>query len=196
MMKKGIGLLVTAVAMLFTIQPCSTIMAGTQQQNSMKTEKSAKPRKKVVKQDGWRVPGVDEYTTVSRVKERQVNGVAVTQKVFETKARPVVDLEGNTVDNVDQKGINVTHQIAKKKKQLFDVRDFSTYEVNGRVFANGVTLVPVAIEEHVRVYLGAMYSLFYYDEDGDGRFEARYSGLPLPRTPEWVGTARNSRSHQ
>jgi hypothetical protein len=189
MIVKRMSPLVMTLAMLFTMEQCSTIMAG-QQQNNMKTEGAGKPREKALKQEGWRVPGIEEYKKVSRVKERQVTGGTVTQKVFEAEARPVVDLDGTTVGNIDQKGINVSYQIAKKKKRLFDVRDFSTYEVNGRVFAYGVTLVPVAIEKHTRVYVGAMYSLFYYDEDGDGRFETRYSGLPLPKTPTWVGMAR------
>lgn len=192
MMKKIISLLVVLAATLFIMQDRSPIRAGAQQQSDIKTKKSARTRKKVVKQDGWRVPGVDEYRTVDTVLKKQINDIEVTQKVFKSEARPVVDLDGNTVGDINQQGINVTLQTAKKKRRLFDVRGFSTYEVNGRVFAYGVTLVPVVIEENIRIYAGAMYSLFYCDEDGDGRFETRYSGLPLPKTPEWVSAATKS----
>ena len=186
-MQKSFKLLTIGVAILIAPYQYSGIVAGQGQESNMKNQQSAKPRQKTLKEDGWRVPGVDEYRTVATVKERQVEGVEVTQKVFEIEARPVVDVDGNTVGNIDQKGINVSQEVAKKKKRLFDVRDFSTYEVKGRVFAYGVTLVPVVIENNLRTYAGGMYSLFYYDEDGDGRFETRYSGLPLPKTPTWVG---------
>jgi hypothetical protein len=187
-MTKSIGPIAMGLAILISHHS----VPGTErwQEGNAKTEKSTRLRKKTVKEDGWRVPGIDEYRKVSSVTEKQVKGVAVTQKVFEAEARPVVDLDGQTVGNIDAKGINVSQAVADEKKRLFDVRGFSTYEVNGRVFAYGVTLVPVVIEKNIRTYAGAMYSLFYYDEDGDGRFETRYSGLPLPGIPAWVGAAR------
>ena len=200
MMKICLSLLVGAAAMMFTLHGHSTIIVGTHQQNDTKTEKPIRPRKGAIKQRGWRVPGINEYRTVSKVIKRQVNGIEVTIREFKADARPVVDLDSNTVGNIDRHGINVTLQMAKKKKRLFDVRDFATYEINGRVFAYGVSLVPVVVEETVQTYAGAMYKLFYFDEDGDGRFETRYSGSPLPKIPEWVratrGTAERMRLSQ
>lgn len=145
-------------------------------------------RQKLIKEEGWRIPGTKEYVTVSSTHEKQFYGVTVGQRFFNAEARPVVDHDGNTVGSITSQGINVPLKIARSRKQLYDLRDFSTYDVNGNTFAYVITLVPLAIDERTRTYTGAMYRLLYFDEDGDGRFETRYSGFTMPRIPEWTSS--------
>ena len=142
---------------------------------------SQKPRKVVVKKEGWLIPGRDDFKQVSEIVEKNIEGVSVTQKVFDAPNEIIVDVDGNKVKPFVRR---------KSDVRLFSVRGFSVYESNGRVFAYGVSLVPVFFMRGKnyweKTYAGAMYSLFYVDEDGDGIFESRYGGLPLRALPEWV----------
>ncbi|GEM_PF-2982228 len=136
----------------------------------------SKPRRKVIKKEGWQIPGIKDFTKVSNVKPLRVNDIEVSQKVYQSESEPIVDIRGNTIELNKQKANN----------PLFAVRDFIVYEVKGHIFGYGVTLIPVQLQGETRIYAGAMYNMFYLDEDGNGIFEARYSGLPLPDLPQWI----------
>lgn len=144
-------------------------------------QNAQKPRKVVVKKDGWLIPGRNDFKQVSEVVEKNIEGAAVTQKVLDAPTEIIVDVDGNRVEPFVTRKSNV---------RLFSVRGFSAYESNGRLFAYGVSLVPVFFVRGKnywqKTYAGAMYNLFYVDEDGDGIFESRYNGLPLRQLPEWV----------
>jgi hypothetical protein len=144
-------------------------------------QNSQKPRKVVVKREGWLIPGRDDFKQVSKVVEKNIEGVAINQKVLDARTEIIVDVDGNRIKPFVRRKSNVP---------LYSVRGFSMYESNGRVFAYGVDLVPVSFirgkNYWEKTYAGAMYNLFYVDEDGDGIFESRYSGLPLRQLPGWV----------
>ena len=66
------------------------------------------------------------------------------------------------------------------------VQHLSSYSVNGRPFAYRVSLVPVNLRsDGSREYIGAVFILYYYDEDGDGKFETRYGDLTRLKMPDW-----------
>jgi hypothetical protein len=142
---------------------------------------SQKPRKVVVKKEGWLIPGRDGFQKVSKVVEKNIEGVAVTHKILEAPAEIIVDVEGHKVKPFVRR---------KSDVRLFSVRGFSVYESEGRIFAYGVALVPVFFTRGKnyweKTYAGAMYNLFYVDDDGDGVFESRYGGLPLRELPAWL----------
>jgi hypothetical protein len=144
-------------------------------------QESQKPHKVTVNKDGWLVPGRDDFKKESKVIEKNIDGVEVTHRIMESPAEIFVDVSGKTVE-----------LFAKRKSDalILSVRGFSVYEANGRVFAYGITLVPVDVTKrgklYYKSYIGAMYSLFYLDENGDGIFESRYVGLPLPSLPDWA----------
>lgn len=142
---------------------------------------SRKLRKAVVKKEGWLIPGRDDFKQVSKVVVKNIEGVDVTQKELVSPAEIIVDVDGSRVKPFVRR---------KSDVRLFSVRGFGVYESNGRVFAYGVNLVPVFFirgkDYWEKAYAGAMYNLFYVDENGDGVFESRYGGLPLRQLPEWV----------
>ena len=142
---------------------------------------SQKRRKVVVKKEGWLIPGRSDFKNVSKVVEKNIEGIAITLKLHEAPTEIIVDVDGNRVK---------PYVGRKSDVRLFSVRGFGVYEANGRVFAYGVDLVPVFFTRGKnyweKMYAGAMYNLFYVDEDGDGVFESRYGGLPLRQLPEWV----------
>ncbi len=144
-------------------------------------QESPKSRKVTVNKDGWLVPGRDDFKKESKVVGKNIDGVEVTHRIMESPAEIFVDVSGKRVELFAKR---------KSDEMLLSVRGFSVYEANGRIFAYGVTLVPVDVTRrgklYYKSYVGAMYSLFYLDEDGDGVFESRYVDLPLPKLPEWV----------
>lgn len=140
-----------------------------------------KPRKAVVKKEGWLIPGRDDFKQVSQVAEKKIEGVAIIQKLLKAPAEIIVDLDGNRVNPWVKRKPDVRH---------FSVRNFSIYESKGRVFAYGVDLVPILYFKWKggwgKTYAAAMHNLFYVDGDGDGIFESRYDEFPLRQVPDWV----------
>jgi hypothetical protein len=163
----------TVLILLGTILPPQIIVVSAQD--------SQKPRKVMVKKEGWLIPGRDDFKQVSKVVEKNIDDVAVIHRILEAPTEIIVDVDGNRVKPFVRR---------KSDVRLFSVRGFSVYESNGRVFAYGVALVPVFFirgkNYWEKTYAGAMYNLFYVDEDGDGIYESRHGGLPLPKLPEWV----------
>jgi hypothetical protein len=143
---------------------------------------SRQPRKVVVKKEGWLIPGRDDFKRLSKVVEKNIEGVAVTHKIYEAPDEIIVDAEGRRVKTLFVR--------RRSDVRLHAVRRFSAYEADGRVFAYEVGLVPVFTTKGKnyweKSYAGAMYILFYVDEDGDGVYESRFSGWPLRELPEWV----------
>jgi hypothetical protein len=142
---------------------------------------SRQTRKPVMKIGGWIVPGRDDFKRESKVIKENIEGFEVTRRILESPTEIFVDVSGKTVELFARR---------KSDSRIFSVGGFSMYEMNGRVFAYSVSLVPIDItrrgNRYYKSYIGAMYDLFYLDEDGDGNFESRYGGLPLPKLPEWA----------
>lgn len=150
------------------------------QTQTASAQASRRTRKVEVKKEGWLIPGRDYFRKLSRVVEMKIEGVAVTHKILEAPAEIIVDAGGHRVKPFVRRA---------PEAALFAVRGLGTYESNGRVFAYGVDLVPVFVvrgENYWELtYAGAMYVLFYVDDDGDGVFESRYAAArPLRELPE------------
>ncbi len=72
------------------------------------------------------------------------------------------------------------------ERKAYGVKEFFTYEVNGRVFAYRVKLRIVSVEDgEIIKRTGAASVVLYVDEDGDGTFEAR-CGVVMENLPAWV----------
>ena len=141
---------------------------------------SRQPRNVELKKEGWLIPGRDYFRKLSKVAEKETEGVAVTHKILEAPAEIFVDAEGRRVEQLFVR--------RKPDVMFYAVRRFSVYESGGRAFAYEVGLVPVFVNRGrnywAKTYAGAIYIVFYVDEDGDGVFESRYSGWPLRELPE------------
>src|SRR5687767_12982725 len=60
-------------------------------------QESQKPRKIMVKKEGWLISGRDEFKQVSKVIEKNIEGVPVTHKILEAPTEIIVDVDGNRV---------------------------------------------------------------------------------------------------
>jgi hypothetical protein len=137
-----------------------------------------KASNKLVKEEGWNLPSISEAVEVEKGKvtfnnkqdkDAQEEKLLIDAQAFDLKKpiRDKVDAESSDSETV----YRVT-------------RSFIIYSLNGKVFAyslpyvgaytsndkviNGVTY------KGVSGYLGCAGEFYYLDEDGDGKFEARY----------------------
>lgn len=58
-------------------------------------------------------------------------------------------------------------------------RSLSSYSINGKIFAFEGYCVPLSTANNRREYLGSIGRFLFFDEDGDGKFESRYSSLEM-----------------
>jgi len=140
------------------------------------------PQRKVVRTNGWRVPGLNEFIFVAETRTINIDGVAVVAKThgISGENEPLVDFEGFIAQSDGSIIIN---------SGLSRVRNFISYEARGRTFAYKVAFQPVEVDIHGnRTYAGVLHIVYYSDDDGNGSFEARYNlrqgGTPI--LPTWV----------
>jgi hypothetical protein len=134
---------------------------------------------RAIKEEGWQIPQVTAFTILIQRSEKKVEDVEVVEKAYQANpSKPLFNLDGYYLNSDGGLIINTTTNA---------VHDLQSYEVKGKIFAYRVDLVPVTIQDDgTRVYMGAMYSVNYVDEDGDGKYETRYGSLNPPKLPEWV----------
>lgn len=144
------------------------------QEEDQSDSASQKPQ---INEIGWQIPGSNHFDFTKPRKLKVIDGTEVYFQVLlhMEKEEPIVDVDGNELSIED----------AKEKDRLFIVREVVAYTLDDRIFAYSVSLVPVAIEHNVRVYAGAMYNPCFYDEDGNGLFESRYSHLRSVKLPQY-----------
>jgi hypothetical protein len=65
---------------------------------------------------------------------------------------------------------------------------FSSYSLNEKVFGYGVAYKPLyTAEDGTKKPANGMTTVYFADEDGDGKFETRHSGFLTPmKIPDWV----------
>lgn len=134
--------------------------------------------RKVIKRDGWPIPGQDSFKVVSTSRQKEIEGIHITIEVFSSTTETFVNLDGYFLDD-DQALIIHSGRCV--------VRDLLAYKAGGKTFAWEVGLVPVTNTEHgPGAYPGAIYTLFFIDSDGDGKFETRLGAGTLKEMPLWV----------
>ncbi|MDQ4120757.1 MAG: hypothetical protein M3209_04850 [Acidobacteriota bacterium] len=127
----------------------------------------------ITKPDGWQLPDVTKLKKPERYKDKRFDyGVDVYRNVYETNRLelPLVGYDGKP---------DAVRKVA--------VTDLIVYDIKKRPFCYQVVLWNVPLEGEVGV--GVVITQFYYDMDGDGRFESWdiASGLNKPlRIPQWA----------
>lgn len=151
-------------------------IAAQQPKGSIAEQKQ--PLRRVKKQSGWRIPGREEFQTVSRLESVSFKEVTVIKKTFTGSSQPLVDAEGYFM--ISNGELLITHV-------LCEVKELYSYELNGHVFAYESWLQLVSVDmQGRRQRTGAMFHSWYYDNDGGGRFESRIGATELEGIPEWV----------
>jgi len=77
------------------------------------------------------------------------------------------------------------------------VREFKTYEVNGRIIAYRFTCyVVMAKDGYVTERAGAAGDIYYISEDGGGSFDRYQGAMPLRFLPVWVKAMASANTRQ
>lgn len=136
--------------------------------------------RELYKYDGWIIPGIaGAVVSGSRVVER--DGASILVETLKPQFAESSFTMFNCVADVP--GRIVIHE------QAVDTLNIVRYSAQGKVFAYRISAGEVAIEGSTRVALGAAHILMYYDTEGDGLFELREYGTPIPyrlRIPDWA----------
>ena len=148
------------------------------QAKSMAASEAERQMFRIVRRGGWAVPGFNRTLVASATRLVDIGGREVQKKKLQLPQEPLTDVEFFYTQN---NGDLVVNSVA------FVVRDLFSFQVADKVFAYEVRLVPVSVGEGgVRTYAGAMVTLHYFDEDGDGNFETRYGNLRTLHIPVWA----------
>jgi len=133
---------------------------------------------KEIASEGWSVPAfADEKGDLLPGKLEMIDDVEIETTVNRLSEQILI-----SVETCKSKTAESTWQ------QMFALRDYETYAINGRVFAYRVPGVYVSVEnQRIVEYTAAVVIFNYVDEDGSGKFRRRCdASSKLGPLPEWV----------
>lgn len=139
---------------------------------------AAPPLPKVTRQGGWEIWGERQFGIVSKKSYEQVGGVSVQVETRQCSGElPLADVDFYYLRADGQLYIRTV---------LLAVDQLSSYSVAGRTFAYRLAFAKVEVRpDGSRKYIGAIFIVYYYDEDGDGKFETRYDQIDSLKLPDW-----------
>jgi len=158
-MKKNISLtiLLFVSTALLAVLPGDRLFTITNQSEPAMTDKSTQLIEHIVKRNGWFVPGFNKSLDTTDAQQIKIDGADVLKKKLQPSTEPLVDVEFYHSSSSGQLLISST---------LCAVRDIFSYEAANQVFAYETRLVPVRVELNgSRIYTGAMFIFYYYDQD-------------------------------
>lgn len=133
---------------------------------------------KVLKKDGWDIPKINpselfkSEITYFQNTPVVLNGYKL-HKSFDTK------VDFYALDN---------DTAIIKESQVIEVKTIGTFSFGGKIFAYSIVGSPFGyLPDGDRSGIGIIYRVFYFDEDGDGKFETRYTTPTIPTIiPNWL----------
>lgn len=136
-----------------------------------------KPYSKTVKENGWEMLWLND-TSVSKIENLSLNSLTVVSKQLKFKKDLIfnIDLFYN-IDNSSELSILSGN---------YFIQDLEKYTINEKDFAYRVDFTPEVFDNGNRVRVRAIMRIYFYDENGDGKFETRYSNLKNLKLPEWI----------
>jgi hypothetical protein len=139
-----------------------------------------------INRQGWMIPGLSKSRVVGR-RTRLKNDELRSNEVYITTLQPRVEaIEAISFYTVlDDSTLLIT-------PSRIAVRSILRFDIDNHVFCYGVKGVGAFYDPRSRRGgYGGEYTLLYYDDDGDGRFERfEDAGDPVrlltPEVPQWV----------
>ncbi len=142
-------------------------------------------QEKSVKEEGWELPDVSTFELKSEIN-KEVDGFWVKVSEF--------DLE--KVDKKPAIFLRSKKDTENKSEMFCEVRKAKSFSIKDKIFLHSFQCVLFSIDEQTmsgkgifrsKNYYGAMVEFYYFDEDGDGKFETRYSisGMEI-KLPNWA----------
>lgn len=135
----------------------------------------------------WTAPiFADRLTKTIQGKPEIVEGIKIQTKYHEIKTE-ILD----HVENCPPDAETVKMRDEALSKGMIDFTEFdekvegyTTYEINGRVFAYAVNYE--SVDEETEDEIGIGFKNVYVDETGSGTFKLRCSEMDLKSLPQWV----------
>jgi hypothetical protein len=137
----------------------------------------------------WTVPiFIDRVTKTLEGKSEVIEGITVQTKVHEIKPEYLDYVENcpPTTKEIEERDKALAERDSDVNFVEFDerVESFTTYEINGRVFAYAVPYE--SYDEETKDEIGIGFEKIYVDEDGSGVFKLRCDEMDLKALPQWV----------
>lgn len=143
-----------------------------------KNENDPKQIKKVNKSSGWDIPTIDEKELIN-TKQAEIDNQIVLLKGYK--------LQRHIYMQLDFYSLNTDNSLNTHSSEV-EVKTIASYSINNKVFGYRLNTAPFSTNETgERISIPAVITLFYSDEDGDGKFETRYLGSdPQIKVPDWA----------
>jgi hypothetical protein len=131
-----------------------------------------------MREGGWQIPGLTQFTKSENRSQITVNGVKVIRQYLKSSDEPLIIIDQYSLSDAGELIISPTPCY---------IRNIMTYSVSGRVFAYQVSgMVAVKNTAGRLERTGGVLEIFFYDEDGEGKFETRSIATELQRVPSWA----------
>ena|ERR1044072_520684 len=151
--------------------------------------KAPEPRQlTAIRSDGWQIPKTGLFNINGEV-EKDIGGQKILTRSFSRKKDVDIKLDhyhlkedGSLIVFTRSYVVFRMTALAVGGNKVFGYWVlYQRYEEGPLVKVDKNTTIKFS-----RSYAGAVISFFYFDEDGDGKFETRYSALKMPELPQWV----------
>ncbi len=148
-----------------------------------KIDRNSKPKKILTRE--WGVPVFNANVwKVINAEPAIIEGVTVQTKRHQLKSERFKEIEDcpMTAEQLEEFNNEIADDLRKVEK-YYRIEKFTTFEINGRIFAYEVPYGEVEVETGMTSY-GSQ--AVYVDEDGSGYFKKRCATAWLEFLPEWV----------
>ncbi|MEP6903256.1 MAG: hypothetical protein ABJA66_16015 [Actinomycetota bacterium] len=142
-----------------------------------KQNQSAKLSKSI-KFGGWTIPEIKDAEVIDNDICKMQNS-SVARKLYKLKKRFYTQQDFYSLNS---------NGILTVETQYLAITTVLTYNYNEKTFAYCIQYIPYGVSKNGgRALYGFPVTVFYVDEDGDGKFESRYAESDFPNeVPDWV----------
>jgi hypothetical protein len=148
---------------------------------------SAETKLKRILTREWTIPIFnDRVTKTLNGRPRVIDGIAVQTKIHEIEREDLGEVESCRVEIPESKRLSAADRALMSQGPPSEnkVESFTTYEINGIIFAYIITYESVEAETGREIGVG--FENIYVDEDGSGTFKLYCKERDLKTLPQWV----------
>jgi hypothetical protein len=140
--------------------------------------------KRIINEQGWKIPGLAQSQIVAP------RGLVFIQDeksldVYSTWYKP----KREVTTEIPSYWLTDDGEVLKTRTQTVAIQEIMRYDIEGRIFSYMVVGTAKFYDQKTgHGGYGGQFTLYYYDDDGDGRIETyEPGGIPYkPRLPKWV----------
>lgn len=133
---------------------------------------------KIIIKDGWAIPLVEKTKLVN---EGSVTIQNQSVKIKAYKPQETMNLKANYFALLEDDTL-------VQAEKIFEIVSIASYNLNENTFAYRINANEIETgKDNKQTVTDNAFTIFYIDEDGDGKFEAMYlNQYELPKFPDWI----------